>query len=140
MLKAASSYGDLSSKIIFAKRVPKIEDHLLRYKLANLFLDTYPYNGHTTCSDALFMGLPVVTLTGDTFASRVCASLLHDMQLDELSTTTIESYFEKAKELAMSETYLSNIKNKVDSFLQDNKWPITPKIHAQSLLGILDQL
>ena len=140
LLKAASSYGDLSSRIIFAKRVPKIEDHLLRYKLANLFLDTYPYNGHTTCSDALFMGLPVVTLTGDTFASRVCASLLHDMQLDELSTTTFESYFEKAKALAMSETYLSNIKNKVDSFLQDNKWPITPKIHAQSLLGILDQL
>jgi predicted O-linked N-acetylglucosamine transferase (SPINDLY family) len=140
ILKTASDYGNFSNRIIFAKRVPKIEDHLARYRLADLFLDTFPYNGHTTCSDALFMGLPVVTLTGETFASRVCLSLLHDLNLDELSTASTEEYFELAKSLANDSKRLSKFKKKLHTSLKNKAWPIDPILHANNLLNIINNL
>jgi predicted O-linked N-acetylglucosamine transferase (SPINDLY family) len=66
------------TRLVFATRLTKIEDHLARYRLVDLFLDTFPYGGHTTASDALLMGTPVVTMAGRSFASRVAGCMLHD--------------------------------------------------------------
>jgi predicted O-linked N-acetylglucosamine transferase (SPINDLY family) len=79
-------------------------DYLALYRVADLFLDTWPYNAHTTASDALWAGCPIVTLRGDTFASRVCASLLAAAGLPELVTTTVEGYVGKTVALARDAT------------------------------------
>jgi predicted O-linked N-acetylglucosamine transferase (SPINDLY family) len=78
-----------------------------------LFLDTLPYNAHTTTSDALWAGLPVLTLMGQTFAARVAASLLTAMDLPELITQTQEDYEAKALELAKNPLQLAQIKDKL---------------------------
>jgi hypothetical protein len=75
---SANAFGIDPARLVFATRVPRIEDHLARYRLADVCLDTFPYNGHTTTSDALLAGVPVVTLAGQGFASRVASSLLCD--------------------------------------------------------------
>ena len=85
------------SRIVFSNRL-SLEDHLERIKLADLFLDTYPYTAHTTCSDALRSGLPVLTLKGRTFASRVASSLLQSLGLKELITNSIVEYESLANE------------------------------------------
>jgi protein O-GlcNAc transferase len=76
--------------------------HLARHRQADLFLDTLPYNAHTTCSDALWAGLTVLTLMGQSFASRVVASLLNAIGLPEPITNTQEEYEALAIELAMN--------------------------------------
>ena len=80
-----------SARIIFAKRT-KMSDHLARHKVADLFIDTLPYNAHTTASDGLWVGLPFLTLVGDTFASRVGASMLKAIGLPELITYSENEY------------------------------------------------
>lgn len=98
-----------SDRLIFAARI-SIADHLARHAHADLFLDTVPYNAHTTCSDALFMGLPVLTCVGDTFAARVAGSLLHATGLPELVTHDLIAYEEKALQLANNEAELKRLK------------------------------
>jgi predicted O-linked N-acetylglucosamine transferase (SPINDLY family) len=88
-------------------------DHLARYRLADLFLDTLPYNAHTTASDALWMGLPVLTLRGETFAGRVAASLLTAIHLPELMMTTPEAYERMAVDLATHPEKLAVVKRKL---------------------------
>jgi len=88
------------SRIIFAKRVESMADHLARYALADLFLDTHPYNAHTTAVDSLKVGVPVLTLKGESFASRVASSLLRSIGLPELVTTTWAEYEALAIDLA----------------------------------------
>jgi predicted O-linked N-acetylglucosamine transferase (SPINDLY family) len=88
-------------------------DHLSRYRLADLFLDTLPYNAHTTASDALWTGLPVLTCTGNTFSGRVAASLLHAIGLPELVTSSLGEYEELALALAHDPGRLSAIKTKL---------------------------
>ena len=83
--KEANKRGINPDKIIFAKRMT-ISEHLARHKMADLFIDTFPYTAHTTCSDALWSGLPVITLMGQSFASRVIGSLLNAIGLKELIT------------------------------------------------------
>ena len=89
------------------------EDHLNRIQLADLFIDTLPFNAHATTSDALRMGLPVLTCMGDSFASRVAVSLLHAINLPELITTTQEQYESLAIELATNPEKLKTIKDKL---------------------------
>lgn len=101
-------------RIVFAPRVP-IEAHLARHVHADLFLDTLPYNAHTTASDALWMDVPVLTCMGDTFPSRVAASLLNTLQLDILITQDLEVYRERAIGLARNEELLNDIKNQLQS-------------------------
>jgi protein O-GlcNAc transferase len=98
--------------LIFASRMP-LPQHLARHRLADLFLDTLPYNAHTTASDALWTGLPVLTRIGETFAGRVAASLLRATDLPELITTSPEAYVALAIELAASPEKLSAIKDKL---------------------------
>jgi predicted O-linked N-acetylglucosamine transferase (SPINDLY family) len=97
---------------VFAERLP-ISEHLARHGLADLFLDTLPYNAHTTCSDALWAGLPVLTLKGETFPGRVSTSLLNAIGLSELVTHTQEQYEALAIELAANPQKLAGIKLKL---------------------------
>ena len=100
------------NRLIFAENL-KIEDHLQRIEFADLFLDTFPYNAHTTCSDALRVGIPVLTLKGNSFASRVAASLLNTIKLNELITTNIEDYKKLAIKIYNEKVYLGEIKKKI---------------------------
>jgi protein O-GlcNAc transferase len=100
------------SRLIFAERVT-LTDHLARHQQADLFLDTLPYNAHTTASDALWAGLPVLTLIGEAFASRVAASLLKAIGLPELITNTQEEYEDLAIELANNPNRLEEMKLKL---------------------------
>jgi predicted O-linked N-acetylglucosamine transferase (SPINDLY family) len=102
-----------SSRIIFAQRLELMEDHLARYVLADLFLDTHPYNAHTTAVDSLKAGVPILTLMGQSFASRVAASLLNAIGLPELITNTQEEYEALAIELATNPRKLADIKLKL---------------------------
>lgn len=104
------------NRIIFAKRLD-LPEHLARQKYADLFLDTLPCNAHTTASDALWVGLPILTCTGKSFASRVTASLLKAIEVPELITYDLIQYENTAIDLALNPTKLQNIKNK----LQENK-------------------
>ncbi|WP_135076746.1 tetratricopeptide repeat protein [Terasakiella sp. SH-1] len=101
ILKEAQARGIAPERIIFAGRVAN-DVHLARQKLADLFLDTFNYNAHTTTSDALWAGLPVLTKIGQQFAARVAASLLNAAQLPELITETPSEYEELAYQLATS--------------------------------------
>ena len=78
-------------RLVFAPRL-QLQDHLARHTHAHLFPDTLPYNAHTTASDALWVGLPVLTCTGQAFPGRVCGSLLHAVGLPELITNSLEDY------------------------------------------------
>ncbi len=99
-------------RLIFAPRLPYAA-HLGRLALADLVLDTLPYNAHTTASDALWSGVPVLTCPGETFASRVAGSLLQTMGLPELITDSLEHYERKARELAEHPEVLAGLKVKV---------------------------
>ena len=104
--KYAESNGLDPKRIIFCGK-EKLDLHLARHKLADLFLDTFIYNGHTTTSDSLWAGLPVITMSGHSFPSRVAGSLLKAIGLEKLITYNIEDY----KNLAIE---LSKNKNKID--------------------------
>ncbi|MBC8304090.1 MAG: tetratricopeptide repeat protein [Pelagibacterales bacterium] len=99
-------------RIIFAKRM-SMTNHFARHKCADLFLDTFPYGAHTTCSDSLWAGLPIVTLMGKSFASRVAGSLLNAINLEELITTTEKEYEKLIIELANNSYRLKEIRNKL---------------------------
>ncbi|MEZ0232874.1 MAG: tetratricopeptide repeat protein [Methylophilaceae bacterium] len=104
--------GIEANRLVFAPRVP-MADHLARHALADLFLDTLPYNAHTTTSDALWMCLPVLTCSGETFPSRVAASLLHAAGLPELVTQSLDDYASLAIRLAQDASLLESIRGKL---------------------------
>ena len=112
LLKEAKARGVDIERLVFAPRVSMAE-HLARHIHADLFLDTLPYNAHTTTSDALWMGLPVLTCAGDTFASRVAASLLNAAGLPELITKDLNEYEAKAMDLARSPEKLNGLKRQL---------------------------
>jgi predicted O-linked N-acetylglucosamine transferase (SPINDLY family) len=110
--KEAENHGISSNRLVFAERQP-LSEHLARHRQADLFLDTFPYNAHTTASDALWAGLPVLTMMGQSFASRVAASLLNAIGTPELITSTQEEYEALAINLVLNPNKLTNIKNKL---------------------------
>lgn len=107
------SRGIDASRLVFAGRVPLVEDHLARYRQADLFLDTHPYNAHTTAADALMAGLPVVTCMGGSFPSRVAGSLLHALGVPELVAHSLEGYEALALGLAQDPQGLAALKAKI---------------------------
>lgn len=111
----AMAWGISPDRLVFAERLPRIEDHLARYRVANLFLDTWPYNAHTTAADALLVGLPVVTYKGDAFPSRVAASLLDSLGMHGLVTNTLDAYFDLASTLAGNPAQLQECRDKLTS-------------------------
>ena len=110
--REAAARGIAPQRLVFARRLPNAE-HLARHRCADLFLDTLPYGAHTTASDALWAGLPVLTCLGETFAGRVGASLLNAIQLPELITTAPDAYEELAIELARNPARLAALKAKL---------------------------
>ena len=112
--KEAAWMGIAAERLVFARRVPSAEDHLARHRLADLFVDTLPYNAHTTASDALWAGLPVLTLVGEAFAGRVAASLLNSIGLPELVAASREEYEAMAVELATNAEKLRQIRRKLE--------------------------
>ena len=132
ILIIASSFGIDSNRIIFAKHVP-VEDHLNRIGKADLFLDTLPYNAHTTASEALRMGVPVITLIGKSFASRVAASLLNAVEMPELITNTREQYESLAIELALDSEKFTDLRNKLI-----NNLPKTALLNCQTFTNNLE--
>jgi predicted O-linked N-acetylglucosamine transferase (SPINDLY family) len=112
-LRKEAAARDISpERLVFAKRM-FLPDHLARYRLADLFIDTLPYNAHTTASEALWAGLPVLTQIGTTFAGRVAASLLTAIGLPELVTSTQQAYEDRAIELATNRGQLAEIRKKL---------------------------
>jgi protein O-GlcNAc transferase len=109
----AARRGVDPARIVFAPRAPAPE-HLARHRLADLFLDTLPFNAHTTASDALWAGLPVLAQMGDAFAGRVAASLLQAIGLPELIAASPEAYETLAIELARYPARLETIKHKLE--------------------------
>lgn len=110
--REAAVRGVSSERIVFAPRIPP-DRHMPRHRLADLCLDTLPYNAHTTASDALWAGLPVLTCAGTTFPGRVAASLLSAVGLPELITTSLDDYERLAIELAREPTRLADLKAKL---------------------------
>jgi predicted O-linked N-acetylglucosamine transferase (SPINDLY family) len=100
------------SRIIFAKKMP-LSDHLARHQLASLSIDSFPYTTGVTCSDALWAGLPVLTRIGNSFASRMAASLLTAIGLTEMIVKTKKEYKDLAIEIATNKEKLNQIKNKL---------------------------
>ena len=105
----AETRGVSVERIVFAPRVP-LPDHLARYRHADLFLDTFPYNAHTTASDALWAGCPLLTHAGSTFASRVAGSILRSLGLDELITYSMVEYEHKAMQLTRDHDALRDVR------------------------------
>jgi len=110
---SAAEAGVAPERLVFATRVPSAADHLARHRLADLFLDTLPYNAHTTASDALWAGLPVLTQIGETFAGRVGASLLTAIGLPELIVQTTEQFEDLAIELVTAKDRLLVIRERL---------------------------
>jgi len=108
----AESRGVTGNRIVFAGRLPPPQ-YLARYRNADLFLDTLPYNAGTTCSDALWAGLPVLTYQGESFAGRMASSLLTAIDLPELITTSRDVYEARAIELATNPIQLQTIRDKL---------------------------
>jgi protein O-GlcNAc transferase len=111
--REAAARGIDPARLVFADRVAHA-DHLARHRLADLFLDTLPYNAHTTASDALWAGLPVLTCRGKTFAGRVASSLLNAAALRELVTENLEDYEALALRLATNASLCCGLREKLE--------------------------
>jgi len=111
--ETARAGGVDPARIVFAPKAP-LEEHLARHRCADLFLDTLPYNAHTTASDALRMGMPVVTCLGGAFAARVAASLLGAIGLPELVTRSLADYEALALRLARAPQELAAVRARLE--------------------------
>lgn len=111
----AGRYGVDPERLIFAPKMPLMEEHLARHRAADLFLDTVPFNAHTTASDALWAGLPVLTLMGQAFAGRVAASQLTTLGFPELITESQQAYEDLAVALASDSVPLARLKSSLDA-------------------------
>lgn len=123
-----------TARLIFGGRLSPAE-YLARYRAADLFLDTFPYNAGTTASDSLWAGVPVLTRQGETFSSRVASSLLKAIGLPELITKTVDEYEELACTLAKAPGRLNEIKEKLSSNRQK-----TPLFDAKGFAHNLERL
>lgn len=111
--KEAEARGVSTERLIFAKVKPKLSEHLARIALADLALDTVPYNGHTTTGDALWAGTPVLTALGDYFSARVAASMLHAAGFPDLVASNLDQYAQKAIEIAQNPAQLQALRQRL---------------------------
>ena len=110
--REAERRGVAAARLLFCSRLPR-DEYLARFRAMDLFLDTLPYNAGTTASDALWAGLPVLTCTGEAFASRVCASLLTAMEIEELITSTPDHYEQLAIALATTPERIARLREEL---------------------------
>jgi predicted O-linked N-acetylglucosamine transferase (SPINDLY family) len=123
----AEQKGVAPERLIFAAKKPNPE-HLARYALADLFLDTFPYGAHTTAADAMWMGVPILTTPGTSFATRVCASLAHAGGIGELVCPTPEIYVARAIELGRNAKTISELKERLTTARQSSLLFDTPRL------------
>ena len=102
-------------RILFAEQVSSYEEHVSRYCSADIFLDTFNYNGHSTLVECIWSELPFITLLGKSFSSRVGGSILHTLDLDELICKSIEEYIEKVVFYSSNKQKLKVLKNTIKS-------------------------
>ncbi len=112
IIKEAIKRNISEERILFGKYLPH-EQHLKRISFGDIFLDTYPYNAHTTASDSIRAGVPIITLKGRCFASRVCSSILKQVKMEELITESSKDFRDKAINLGKNEQKLINIKDQI---------------------------
>jgi len=127
----ASNKGLEPNRIIIANKVDNFSEHLARIQMADLFLDTFPYNAHTTAGDALWAGLPVLTCAGESFASRVAASFLKAIDLPELVKYSFEEYERAAIELSKNPIKIKEIKEKLKKSRDSSPLFDTPRVTQQ---------
>ncbi|KAF4034950.1 Glycosyl transferase family 41 [Phytophthora infestans] len=131
--KEAQAQGISRGRVRFVSRIPKAE-HLLRHHVGGLFLDTFIYGAHSTATDALYAGLPVITLAGDSFASRVGVSLLRNLGMEEVITFSVKEYEDLAVYLAMTPSVLSRLQRRLRSDKAELEQPLfRTKQHTQHL-------
>jgi predicted O-linked N-acetylglucosamine transferase (SPINDLY family) len=123
----AKARGIDPERLIFAGKLVNPE-HLARYPLADLFLDCLPYGAHTTASDALWMGVPVLTLSGRSFASRVCGSLVRSAGLPELVCSTAEEFVDHAVALGRDRSMLQQYRDRLTAGRDSCTLFDTPKL------------
>jgi protein O-GlcNAc transferase len=111
--REAAARGVAPERLVFAEYAKRAEDHLARQQLADLFVDTLPYNAHSTAGDALWAGLPVLTCLGQAFQARVAGSLLYAVGLPELVTASLAEYEQRAINLARDPVQLAAIRQKL---------------------------
>ncbi len=119
--KEANKKNIDSTRLIFVEKT-NLEDHLSRHSIADLFLDSFNCNAHTSAVDALWVGLPILTKVGNSFASRVCSSILNFFEINELVTNSKQEYFNKAKNLANDPTEYRRIKDKINKAKKSGKY------------------
>jgi predicted O-linked N-acetylglucosamine transferase (SPINDLY family) len=112
--RAAQNHDIDPGRLVFAPKVP-LADHLARYRVADLALDTFPYGSHTTASDALWAGCPLVALCGETFAARVSGSILNACNLPELVAYSLEDYARLALRITTDSSYRDELRAKLES-------------------------
>jgi predicted O-linked N-acetylglucosamine transferase (SPINDLY family) len=111
----AARRGVDPDRLVFAGWLADPEEHVSRYQLADLFLDTLPFNAHTTASDALWAGLPVLTCEGSSYAGRVSASLLRAVGCPELIMGDLQQYQIRAVEIAQSAPLASSLRSRIEA-------------------------
>lgn len=119
----AAAHGVRGERLLFAEYLPKPR-HLERHRLADMFLDTRLCNAHTTASDALWTGLPVLTCIGETFPARVAASLLHAVGMPDLITNSLEDYEELAVRLATRPDELATLRENWPTIVSARRYSI----------------
>jgi predicted O-linked N-acetylglucosamine transferase (SPINDLY family) len=148
--REAAARGVDPARLVLAAKTPRIEDHLARIALADLFLDTLPYNAHTTASDALWAGVPLLTCAGEAFASRIAASLLTTAGLAELITENLADYEALALRLAGDPARLQALRTRLrqqraehslfsTARLRDHLEEAYLRMHARSQQGLAPQ-
>jgi len=130
LMRAAAARGVEPERLIFADKVPAMDQHLARHRQADLFLDTLPYGAHATARDALWAGLPVLTCLGESFASRVAGSLLLALNLPELVTENLVDYQARAIELARDREQLAALRSRLAMKLRTQ---VNTKLYCQHL-------
>ena len=125
------------SRVILAERVDSPELHHARLRLADLMLDTFPYNSHTTACDAISMGLPLITISGKSFASRVSGSLLTAVGVPELIVQNLEEYVRLSIRLAQEPDLYHAFKGRIAEGI--NRLP-SPETYARNMEQLLQQI
>ena len=126
-------------RILFAEHVSSYEEHVSRYCSADIFLDTFNYNGHSTLVECIWSELPFVTLLGKSFSSRVGGSILHSLDLDELICNSIEEYIEKVVFYSSNKQKLEVLKNKINSQKKSGEF-FNQKVFTKNLEEVYENI
>jgi predicted O-linked N-acetylglucosamine transferase (SPINDLY family) len=135
---AARKHGVEPQRLVFSPSLPHLQ-HLARYRLADLFLDTNPYNAHTTASDALWAGCPVLTRPGETFASRVAGSLNHYLGMPELIAQDDHAFIETAVRLGNDRAALASLRARLET-QRETSGLFDMEVYAQDFAALLREM